>query len=614
MHFSTQHHHLLHQLKSCAKSFTPFYGKQLHALIIKTGFQQCPPLPNTLIHMYGKCNLLQDALNLFDHLPQRDLISWASILSAHNQSNLPDKTLSLFSNFLSLDHLLPDNYIFATLIKACSSLTSLKQGKQVHARFISSPFYDDDVIKSSLVDFYSKCGLPDDARRVFDSIHEKNSVSWTAMISGYARSNRNFEAAELLRAMPVQDLFSWTALISGIVQTGDGIDGLKLFLEMRREGIGIEDPFVLSSIVGASANLAVLDLGKQIHCLVIVLGYEYSVFVGNALIDMYAKCSDILAAKEIFDQMPKKDVVSWTSIIVGEAQHGKAEEALALFDEMVAKGLKPNEVTFVGLIYACSHGGLLEKGRKLFNSMIEDYRIKPSLQHYTCLLDLLGRSGRLVEADNVIKMMPFEPDEPTWAALLSACKLHRNTEMGIKIANHLLSLKIEDPSIYILLSNTYASAGMWEEVSKVRKVMAVKEVRKEPGYSWVNLGKESEVFYAGEASNNMKDEILGLLKDLNMEMKKRGYVPDTSFVLHDMEKQEKEEQLFLHSERLAVAYGLLKAIPGSTIRVVKNLRVCGDCHTVLKLISSITVREIVVRDATRFHHFKDGRCSCGDFW
>ncbi|KAJ4968544.1 hypothetical protein NE237_015245 [Protea cynaroides] len=609
-----QYSHFLHQLRACAKTRSQLQGKKLHAQIIKIGLEQWEPLPNNLIDMYGKCGLLHAALHLFDELPQRDPVSWASILTAHNQANLPHCTLSIFPNMFTFDRLQPDNFVFATIFKACGSLGAVKQGKQIHAHFVLSPFSDDDVVKSSLVDMYSKCGQLDDAHWIFDSISWKNSVCWTAMISGYARNGRSSEAIELLQRMPVKDLFSWTALISGIVQSGDSSDAIKLFVQMQREGIRIIDPFVLSSVVGASANLAALELGRQIHCLVVVFGYESSVFVSNALVDMYAKCSDILAAKDVFDKIPKRDVVSWTTIIVGAAQHGKAEDALTLFDEMVLAGLKPNEVTFVGLIYACSHVGLVDKGCHLFNSMTKDYRINPSLQHYTCLLDLLSRSGHLDDAENVIKTMPFDPDEATWAALLSACKRYGNSQRGIGIANHLLSLNPQEPSSYILLSNTYASAGMWDYVSKVRKLMAVTAVKKEPGYSWVDLGKESWVFYAGKTACQVKEEIVGLLKDLDMEMKRRGYVPDTSFVLQDLEEQEKEQQLFWHSERLAVAYGLLKAVPGTVIRVVKNLRVCGDCHTVLKFICSIVGREIIVRDANRFHHFKDGKCSCCDFW
>lgn len=434
------------------------------------------------------------------------------------------------------------------------------------------------------------------------------------MISGYARNGLKVEAFRLFHRSPYKNLFAWTALISGLVQSGNGVDGFHVFVEMRREGVSITDPLVLSSVVGACANLALWELGKQVHGLVIALGYESCLFISNALVDMYAKCSDLVAAKCIFCEMGRKDVVSWTSIIVGTAHAGLAEEALGLYDEMVLAGVKPNEVTFVGLIYACSHVGLVSKGRALFKSMVDDFGIRPSLQHYTCLLDLLSRSGHLEEAENLIRTMPFNPDEPTWAALLSACKHHGNTQMAVRIADHLLNLKPEDPSTYILLSNIYAGAGMWENVSEVRKLMMVKEVKKEPGYSCIDLGKESHVFYAGDTTHPMKDEILGLMRKLEVEMRKRGHVPDTSSVLHDMDQQEKERQLFLHSERLAVAYGLLKAAPGTIIRIVKNLRVCGDCHTVLKLISTITNREIYVRDVKRYHHFKDGNCSCNDFW
>lgn len=604
--------HFLHQLKLCARNQTPSAARKLHGQLIKTGLGG--PLPNTLVDAYGKCGLLHDALHLFDEIPHRDHVSWASILTAHNQANLPERTLSLFPVMFTVDGLQPDHFVFASLVKACACLGAIRQGKQVHGRYLLSPFCEDDVVKSSLVDMYAKCGLPDDAYAVFCSISLRNSVSWTAMISGYARSGRKSDAIEMFRRAPVKNLYSWTALISGLVQSGNGSDAFDLFIEMLREGIDIVDPLVLSSIVGACANLAVLELGRQVHGLVIALGYESCLFISNALVDMYAKCSDILSAKDIFGRMHRRDVVSWTSIIVGAAQHGQAEEALALYDEMVRAGTKPNEVTFVGLLYACSHVGLVSKGRHLFESMAADYGIRPSLQHYTCLMDLLSRSGRLDEAEKVLNSVPFKLDEATWAALLSACKHHRNTQMGIRVANHLLSLNPEDPSTYILLSNVYAGACMWENVSKVRKLMADMDVKKRPGYSSIDIGKERQVFYAGETSHPLKDEIFSLLKEFEAEMRKRGYVPDTSSVLHDMELQEKERQLFWHSERLAVAYGLLMAVPGTVIRIVKNLRVCGDCHTVLKFISSIAKREIVVRDANRYHHFKEGECSCNDFW
>ncbi|KAJ0810500.1 putative tetratricopeptide-like helical domain superfamily, DYW domain-containing protein [Helianthus annuus] len=608
------HHHLLQSLRLCATGSNPFPGKTLHAHILKLGLDQYGALPNTLISIYSKHGLIKDAHQLFDEMPQRDPVSWASILTAFNRANLPNRSISIFPNMFVHDCLQPDHFVFASLLNSCAALNALHLGRQVHAQFVLSAFSSDDITKSSLVDMYVKCGAVDIARAVFDTIRLKNSVSWTAMISGYARSGRKSEAVELLRDMKIQSLFSWTALVSGLIQSGHFVSAMRLFVEMKQEGIKIVDPFILSSVLGASANLAALELGKQVHCLVTKLGFESSLYVCNALIDMYAKCSDITAAKIAFRYTIKKDVVSWTSIIIGLAQHGKAKEALALYDDMILTGLKPNEVTFVGLIYACSHVGLVNTGRDLFKSMVDDYGLNPNLQHYTCLLDLYSRSGYLDEAENLLNTMPFEVDEAVWASLLSACKRFGKTQMGIRVADRLMGLGVEDPSTYILLSNTYAGASMWEHVAKVRKLMVVTDVKKEPGYSCVHLGKETEVFYAGETGHPMKNEMRVLLEDLDEEMRKRGYVPDVSYVLHDMGKQEKENQLFWHSERLAVAYGLLNGVPGSVIRVVKNLRVCGDCHMVLKFICSIVGREIVVRDASRFHHFKDGKCSCSDFW
>ncbi|KAH6770112.1 Pentatricopeptide repeat superfamily protein [Perilla frutescens var. hirtella] len=606
---------ILHQIKQCVKLHLPIQGKKLHAHVVKSGFDLHGPLfSNTLIGMYGKCGFLKDALQLFDEMPDRDLASWGSIFTSHNQANLPTKTLFLFSYMMSKDGLRPDGFIFANLINACAGLTALKLGEQLHAQFLVSIFSNDDVVKSSLVNFYAKCGLPDKARRVFLSIVSKNVVSWTSLIYGYARVGRKSEVLELLRDMPCKSSYSWTAVISGFMQGGLCLDSFKLFIELRREGVDIDGPFVLSSLIVGSATLAMLELGKQVHRLVMGLGYESNLYVSNALIDMYAKCSDVLAAEKIFRDMRKRDVVSWTSIIVGMAHHGRAGEALSLYDKMTLAGLKPNEVTFTGIIYACSHAGLVDKGRQLFKSMVGDYGLRPSLQHYTCLVDLYSRSGLIEEAENVLNTMPFKPDEAAWVALLSACCQVGKKEIGVRIANHLFQSGPEESSTCILMSNIYARAGMWEQVSRVRKLMATMELKRKPGYSSVDLGKDIQVFYAGETTHPMKDEIFGLLKELDAEMRKRGYVPDTSLVLHDMQQQEKENQLFWHSERSAVAYGLLKSAPGTSIRILKNLRVCGDCHTVFKFICSIFGREIIVRDVNRFHHFKDGECSCRDFW
>ncbi|KAM3404142.1 hypothetical protein ACQJBY_007307 [Aegilops geniculata] len=442
----------------------------------------------------------------------------------------------------------------------------------------------------------------------------KNSVVWTALVSGYASNGYTDEALELFRSMPVRGLFAWTALVSGFVRAGESVSALELFLEMRRDAVTIDDAFVLSAVTGGAADLAVLVLGRQLHGLSMRLGFLSSMMVGNALVDMYSKCSDIHSAREVFEEITVRDIISWTTMIVGEAQHGRAGEAFALYDRMILAGVKPNEVTFVGLIYACSHAGLVQKGRQLFDSVKREYDINPGLQLYTCYLDLLSRSGHLSEAEELITTMPYEPDEAAWGALLSACKKHNDAEMCVRVADNLLELGPKYPSTCVLLSNVYAVNGKWGSVSTVRKLMANMKINKEPGYSWVEVGRESRLFHAGEVPVDMREEILVFLEELVSEMRRRGYVPDTSSVMHDLEEHEKEHHLFLHSERLAVAFGILKSLPGSVIRVVKNLRVCGDCHTVMKLISEIFQRKIIVRDATRFHHFEGGKCSCGEFW
>ncbi|CAO2831387.1 unnamed protein product [Amaranthus hypochondriacus] len=606
--------HYLHHLGACAKRRSLSLGQKLHAQILKLGLHLYGPLPNSLLDMYGKSGVIKDAHKVFEEMPRRDFISWASILTAYNHVNLPHKTLFMFLKMWELDKLQPDHFVIASLVRACAKLGFVRVGKQVHAHFVVSPFYKDDVVKSSLVDMYSKCGLVDYARCVFDLIEVKNTVSWTALISGYARSGQKVLALELFMKMPDKNLLSWSALISGLVQSGHGNDACRIFMMMRREVDHGADPFILSSLISGSADMAALKLGQQLHCLVVKLGFEHNSFICNVLIDMYAKCSDLLEAKTIFAQIPKRDVYSWTSIIVGMAQHGLAKEALSLYDEMVMCGVKPNEVTFLGLMYACSHVGLVSKGRNFFNVMVRAYGMKPSLHHYTCLLDLLSRSGHLDEAEKLLNTMPYNPDEAAWAALLSACRKHKNTQAAVRVADRLMCLKPKDPSTYILLSNTYAAASMWENVAEVRKFMSSMDLKRAAGYSCIEVAKERQVFYAGVTSHPMQKELIGLLEELDTEMRKRGYIPDTSYVLHELEQHEKEKHLLWHSERWAVAYGLLKSAPGAVIRVVKNLRTCGDCHTVLKFISSIVKREIIVRDINRFHHFKDGNCSCGDFW
>ncbi|KAK1268405.1 Pentatricopeptide repeat-containing protein [Acorus gramineus] len=491
----TAHHRLLTLLRSPSAATA---SAAIHAASLKSGVHHVPPFPAALLSAYRRSGHLSAARRLFDETPHKDLFIWSSILAAESQSDDPRRAFSLFRR---MSGLLPDNHIFATLINACARVRSLNAGRQAHARFLTSPFArvdDDDVVKSSLVDMYSKCARVDDARRVFDSIARRSPVAWTAMVSGLASNGRALEAVSLFDAMPTKGLFAWTALIAGLVRNGDYALAVQLFEQMRVDGVLIDEPFVISNIVCASLSLLALELGWQLHCLTIKLGFEASVIVSNSLAEMYAKCSDIVSSKRMFDRMSYKDVISWTTMIVALAQHGMAFDALAVFDQMVSTGIRPNEATFIGVLDACSHGGLVDRGQRLFDSMVNEYRIEPSLQHYTCLLDLFSRSGLLMEAERLIMTMPFEPDEAAWAALLSACERHGNTKLVVWIADQLLRSSPKDPSTWILLSNAYAMAGEWGKVSKVRNLMASMKTKKEFGFSRIELGNEIVAFAAGE--------------------------------------------------------------------------------------------------------------------
>ncbi|KAG2598795.1 hypothetical protein PVAP13_5KG395100 [Panicum virgatum] len=352
----------------------------------------------------------------------------------------------------------------------------------------------------------------------------------------------------------------------------------------------------------------------QLHSRLIKAGYGVGCFVGNALLAMYFKCGNMEEAHNAFEEMEERDVVSWNTMIAGYARHGFGKEALEVFDTMRKTSTKPDDITLVGVLAACSHSGLIEKGVSYFYSMHHDFGVTAKPEHYTCMIDLLGRAGRLDEAVSLMKDMPFEPDSTMWGALLGASRIHRNSELGRSAAEKIFELEPENAGMYVLLSNIYASSGKWRDVDKMRAMMYERGVKKVPGFSWIEVQNKVHTFSVGDCVHPEKEDIYAFLEDLDMRMKKAGYISATDMVLHDVEEEEKEHMLKYHSEKLAVAYGILKIPPGRPIRVIKNLRVCEDCHTAFKYISAIEGQLIILRDSNRFHHFRDGSCSCGDYW
>eukprot|EP01018_Ginkgo_biloba_P036876 Gb_04828 [translate_table: standard] len=568
-------------VRACSGIADEDQGRQVHAHIIKTEFETDVFVGSALVDMYAKCQCLDDARNVFDHLSERDVITWSGMISVYAQQGHGEEALKLFCEMQGFG-VKPNHFTFVSVLMACTNISSLNHGKQVHSYIIKRGFESYAFVGSALDDMYAKCGNLEDARYVFDKMPKHDAVSWNSMISGYA-------------------------------QKGYGEEALKLFCQMQQTSMK-PDEFTFASVFRACANLATLEFGSQLHALSAKTGLESDICVGSALLDMYAKCGSIEGAKRMFNEMPKKDVVAWNAMIAGCAQHGYGKEALQLFDKMQESGVKPNHITFAGIICACTHAGLVDEGHRYFYSMSRDHGITPRMSNYACMVDLLGRAGHLDEADDFISQMTVEPDVVVWRTLLGACRIHGDMEIAKRAADNILRLEPQDAATYVLLSNMYAASGKWDDAAKVRKMMKDQRVLKEPGCSWIEVQNRVHAFVMGDKSHPLTEEIHAKLEEITLHMRDAGYVMNTSFVPCDLEQEQKEHSLGHHSEKLAIAFALITTSPGTVIRIFKNLRVCSDCHTATKFMSEIAGREIVVRDAYRFHHFKDGMCSCGDYW
>eukprot|EP01018_Ginkgo_biloba_P029187 Gb_18176 [translate_table: standard] len=568
-------------LKACAGLAALEQGKEIHTYIIRSGFESDAFVGNALVDMYAKCGSIVDARQVFDQMPQRDLVSWNAMISGYAQNGHGDEALNFFLQMLSAG-VKPNSVTIVSVLPACTQLATLRQGKEIHNYVIRMGFESDMAVVNALVAMYVRSGILECAHVVFDQMLQRNVVSWTSIIGGY-------------------------------VEDGQSDIALKLFRHMQFKGVK-PDSVIIASVLPACARLAALRQGKEIHGYSNRCGFQSSVFVQSALIDMYSKCGSIENARQVFNKISQGDVVTWNAMLAGYGMHGHGGNAIALFRQMQEAGMKPNHVTFTAVLSACSHAGLVDEGWRYFDCMVQDHHIRPTAEHYACMVDLLGRAGHLDEAHEFIKSMPIEPTASVLGALLGACRVHGKVELGECMAERLFQLEPGNAGNYVLLSNIYATAGRWDDVAKVRKMMKYRGLRKTPGCSWIEIDKRVHAFLVGDRSHPQSEKIYAMLESLAGKMQELCYVPDTKSVLLDVEEEEKERILCGHSEKLAIAFGLIKTCPGTTIRITKNLRVCGDCHTATKVISKIVGREIIVRDANRFHHFKDGLCSCGDYW
>ncbi|KAF5746027.1 pentatricopeptide repeat-containing protein [Tripterygium wilfordii] len=567
-------------LKACSALAALEMGKRVHGQVFRHGFGSDVFVQNGLVAFYAKCSQIRHARIVFNGLCDKTIVSWTAIISGYTQNGHPIEALRIFSQMRKMN-VKPDWIALVSILRAYTDIEDLEQGKSVHGCVIKMGLDLEPDLLISLTAMYAKCGQVAVARSFFDMMKVPNVILWNAMISGYAKNGYAEEAVDLFHDMVSKNIKA--------------------------------DAVTLSSSILACAQLGSLKLARGMEDYVSRSEYRDDVFVSTALIDMYAKCGSVDSARVVFDRMLDKDVVVWSAMIVGYGLHGRAQEAIDLFHAMKQVGVCPNDVTFIGLLTACNHSGLVEDGWQLFHCM-RDSGIEPRHQHYACVVDLLGRAGCLGQAFRFIMNMPIEPGISIWGALLSASKIHRHVALGEYAAERLFFLDPYNTGHYVQLSNLYAAARMWDQVAKVRVLMREKGLNKDLGHSLIEVNGKLEAFRFGDKSHPRSKEIFEELEQLERRLKDAGFVPHRESVLHDLNEEETEETLCNHSERIAIAYGLISTAPGTTLRINKNLRACVNCHAATKLISKLVKREIVVRDANRFHHFKDGSCSCGDYW
>ncbi|XP_007044394.2 PREDICTED: pentatricopeptide repeat-containing protein At1g59720, chloroplastic/mitochondrial [Theobroma cacao] len=586
---SFDHHgRILLALKQCTNMSSL---KQIHAQTLRSA---SPHHPKTLF-LYSQILLLSSSLDfnyallLFNQVENPNSFMWNTLIRACALNvNNKEQAIRLYQEMLEQALVFPDKHTFPFVLKGCAYLFAFSEGKQVHAHALKHRFGSDVYVNNSLIHLYASCGCLDLAEKVFVKMSGRSLVSWNVLIEGFAQFGKFNTALELFREM--QNRFD-------------------------------PDGYTLQSVISACAGLGALSLGAWAHAYLLnKCDFDLcsDVLINNSLVDMYCKCGSLELAQQVFERMPRRDLTSWNHMILGFAMHGQADEAIGCFDKMIrTESFRPNSITFVGVLSACNHKGMVFKGREFFDLMINDYEIKPGLEHYGCLVDLLARAGFIDDALDIVSTMPMRPDAVIWRSLLDACcKKNGSVELSEELANQVLESEGDIGSgVFVLLSRVYASASRWDDVGLVRKLMTDKGVTKEPGCSSLEIDGVAHELFAGDTCHPQTKEIYQMLNVIDEKLASVGYSPDHSQApMVDELDETRQHSLRLHSERIAIALGLLKLQPGMPIRIFKNLRVCNDCHEVTKLISRIFKVEIFVRDRARFHHFKDGSCSCLDYW
>ncbi|XP_022149932.1 pentatricopeptide repeat-containing protein At3g56550 [Momordica charantia] len=559
--------------------------RKIHAHVILSGLRHHAAIGNKLLNFcaISVSGSLPYARLLFRHMDCPQTEAWNSIIRGFAQSASPIEAVVYYNQMVWASLSPPDTFTFSFVLKACERLKAERKCREVHGSVIRWGYDGDVIICTNLMKCYAAMGFICVAQQVFDK-------------------------------MPTRDLVAWNAMISCYSQQGLHQEALETYNQMRSGNVDV-DGFTLVGLLSSCAHLGALNIGVQMHRFAREKGLVESLYVGNALIDMYAKCGSLDQAILIFDRMQRKDVFTWNSMIVGYGVHGRGTEAIFCFQQMLEARIQPSSVTFLGLLCGCSHQGLVQEGVKFFNLMSSKFRLRPEVKHYGCLVDLYGRAGKLEKALEII-LNSSQNDPVLWRILLGSCKIHKNVGIGEIAMNNLSQLGATNAGDCILLATIYAGVKNTSGVVRMRKMIRSQGIKTTPGWSWIEIGEQVHKFVVDDKSHRYYIEVYEKLKEVIHQASLFGYIGDGYFSTTDVFSTSEilETSCSYHSEKLAIAFGLARTADGTQIRIVKNLRVCRDCHSFVKAVSLAFNREIIVRDRVRFHHFKGGQCSCNDYW
>ncbi|CAA7031319.1 unnamed protein product [Microthlaspi erraticum] len=612
-------------LRQCAHRSYLRPGKELHAVLTISGLTKAPRsyLSNSLFQFYAASGDVATAQKLFDEIPlsEKDNVDWTALLSSFSRCGFLVNSMKLFAE-MRRKRVEIDDVSLVCLFGVCAKLEDIGFGVQGHGVAVKMGLLTSLKPCNALMDMYGKCGLVGEVKRIFEALEEKSVVSWTVVLDTVVKWEGLERGREVFNEMPERNAVAWTVMVAGYLGAGFTGEALELLAEMVFE-CGYDLNFVtLCSMLSACAQSGNLVMGRWVHVYALKKGMimeeeeeSYDpVMVGTTLVDMYAKCGNIDSSMKVFRLMRKRNVVTWNAMFSGLAMHGKGRMVIDMFSEMVRE-VKPDDLTFTAVLSACSHSGMVEEGWRCFHSL-RLYGLEPEVDHYACMVDLLGRAGRIEEAEMLMREMPVAPNEVVLGSLLGSCSVHGKLEVAERIKRELVQMSPGNTEYNILLSNMYAAEGRSDDVDGLRGSMRNRGIRKIPGLSSIHLNGSFHRFSSGDRSHPRAKEIYLKLNEVIDQIRSAGYVTDVSGLVSSLEGdlEDKEQALCSHSEKLAVCFGLMETKPRTPIHIFKNLRICRDCHSAMKIVSKVYDREIIIRDRNRFHQFKGGSCSCSDYW